>query len=356
MRSIFFGLFCFSLACCANAQDLITIQGKVIDSLTKEPLPLAQVFIEGTTKGTTTNLDGEFILSVYNTGNYEIVCYFVGYQSSTKLLKATQITSYTLNFALLTDEVELSTVEVSSTRDKDWSIHLKRFKEDFFGRTDMAEKTVLLNPEVIDFTSKNTDKGYEIQGKASTPLLIENKGLGYKIYCNLDDYQNINNKQYSYLGKFRFEEIPAEDQRQANKLEKNREKAYKGSLRHFLQSLVADKLKEEGYLLFNERNEALKAKDLLTPTESPDTWIMFFYGVTRVVYSKESEELEYAQLENRTPLPNQTSLLELVPKNSSILLDKNGYIFNPLNLMVYGYWYWEKVADMVPLDYIPEKK
>ena len=41
-----------------------TITGIVLDSLTQEPLPLATVYINGTTQGTTTDHDGRFELKV----------------------------------------------------------------------------------------------------------------------------------------------------------------------------------------------------------------------------------------------------------------------------------------------------
>ena len=60
-------LLMFSLA--ADAQSKGSIIGTVIDKSTGETLPGASVFIEGTTLGTMTDLDGKFRLGNLDAGN-----------------------------------------------------------------------------------------------------------------------------------------------------------------------------------------------------------------------------------------------------------------------------------------------
>ena len=57
-----------------------TITGKVVDAETKEGLHGASFFAQNTTKGTTTDKDGVFNLSLDN-GGYELVISFTGYES-----------------------------------------------------------------------------------------------------------------------------------------------------------------------------------------------------------------------------------------------------------------------------------
>lgn len=356
MKTIFFSLFCFSLVCCANAQDLITIQGKVIDSLTKEPLPLTQVFIQGTTKGTTTNLDGEFSLSLTNQGTYELVCYFIGYKTDVKIVRTGSSQSVTQNFSLLQEVKELEAITIKGISQKDWLYCYEVFKYDFLGQTQMASRAKILNEQVLDFQLIENKQGQEVKGKSSDFLIIENQALGYKVYCDLERFQDFNSKLYSYLGKFRFEEIIEDDEKKHNRWNRNRETAYLGSFQHFIHSLMQDKLREEGFLVVDDRNVPMNKADLMKLIEKDNIWTMQFYGKLTITYLKESEEIGYSQLLKRTPLKTQTSWMTLEPANSNILIDDKGYIFNPLNLMVFGYWNWEKVAEMVPLDYIPEKK
>lgn len=55
------------------------IRGIVIDSLTREPLPSATVYINGTTHGTTTDADGRFELEGVSYPA-TVISSFVGYQ------------------------------------------------------------------------------------------------------------------------------------------------------------------------------------------------------------------------------------------------------------------------------------
>ncbi len=59
------------------AQEKVT--GKVVDAVTKEGLPGASVTIEGTTLGTTTNVDGEFSLET-KSASIKLVINYIGYK------------------------------------------------------------------------------------------------------------------------------------------------------------------------------------------------------------------------------------------------------------------------------------
>ena len=55
------------------------ISGRVIDAATGEPLPGVNVFIDGTTRGATTGLEGDYIMIGIRPGTYTIVASFVGF-------------------------------------------------------------------------------------------------------------------------------------------------------------------------------------------------------------------------------------------------------------------------------------
>ena len=55
------------------------ISGRVLDATTGEPLPGVNVFIDGTTRGATTGLDGDYIMIGVRPGTYTIVASFVGF-------------------------------------------------------------------------------------------------------------------------------------------------------------------------------------------------------------------------------------------------------------------------------------
>ena len=75
---LFFSLFVSLNLFSQNEADYI--RGKVVNSITYEALPFANIQINGTNRGWTTDLNGEFRLENLNTGEQLLVSY-VGYKS-----------------------------------------------------------------------------------------------------------------------------------------------------------------------------------------------------------------------------------------------------------------------------------
>ena len=64
MRILFLLLFHLAFSFSAISQSKITLQGTVIDSLSREPLAFSYVSLNGVALGTVTNGDGEFVLNI----------------------------------------------------------------------------------------------------------------------------------------------------------------------------------------------------------------------------------------------------------------------------------------------------
>lgn len=90
------------------------IRGSVT-STSGEMLPFASIYIQGTTKGTTSNADGEYFLEVAP-GSYNIVYQYIGYKSQ---IKGMVVPPEGLKFdiALEEDVLELKAVEVFANRE-----------------------------------------------------------------------------------------------------------------------------------------------------------------------------------------------------------------------------------------------
>jgi len=59
------------------------IKGRVFDAVNNEPLPFVNFLIQGTTIGTSSDIDGNFELSKLQPGTYTLVATFVGYKTKT---------------------------------------------------------------------------------------------------------------------------------------------------------------------------------------------------------------------------------------------------------------------------------
>ncbi len=64
-----------------------TIKGTVFDKKTGEPIPSANVILKGTTIGTSTDIDGNFLLKYVMKGQYDIVISVIGYKSVSKKIR-----------------------------------------------------------------------------------------------------------------------------------------------------------------------------------------------------------------------------------------------------------------------------
>ncbi|WP_455109041.1 TonB-dependent receptor [Porphyromonas sp.] len=102
-----------------SAQQTATtgsIVGTVVDASTHEALPFVQVFITGTTLGTTTDANGAFSLTKLKPGTYSLQARLVGYASEQVRLSVTAGHSRHLDLYLKAQSIDLDGVVVSANR------------------------------------------------------------------------------------------------------------------------------------------------------------------------------------------------------------------------------------------------
>lgn len=104
---VFFFLF-FGLSSVAQQTK---IRGKVTDQLTNEPIPFATIVFKGTTIGTNTDMDGNYLLSTDAPGD-SVVCTLVGYKTVKMRVKKGQ--DQVINIVLKASKVELQEVEIKA--------------------------------------------------------------------------------------------------------------------------------------------------------------------------------------------------------------------------------------------------
>ena len=96
--------FCFSTAF-LSAQVRGTVR-----NVEGEPLPFASVYVQGTTNGTTTNLEGEFVLPLER-GVHQLVFQYIGYKQKIETVRVEGKTVQ-LDVQLAPEAIELGAVEV----------------------------------------------------------------------------------------------------------------------------------------------------------------------------------------------------------------------------------------------------
>src|SRR5436190_12236102 len=107
--TLFTAILAFGISLITDGQTLIT--GKVVDSVTREPLAGASVFFQNTTIGTVTNKQGEFSLSM-RSGGYDLVVTYTGYQ--TKMIRITHEENSSFEIAMIKEEKNMEEVVIRS--------------------------------------------------------------------------------------------------------------------------------------------------------------------------------------------------------------------------------------------------
>jgi len=98
----------------ASAQNGI-IRGKVINELNNEPIPFASVIIQGTTTGTTTDMDGNFEIANLTPNLYNLEVSFLGFE--TKVIPEIQVSNARaafVNVSLNETAKQLEAVEIKA--------------------------------------------------------------------------------------------------------------------------------------------------------------------------------------------------------------------------------------------------
>ncbi|MDR7128181.1 hypothetical protein J2X69_000509 [Algoriphagus sp. 4150] len=239
-------VICLAVNFSANAQ---IISGTVKNAKTGEPMPFANVFINNTTLGSTTDEEGHYRISGDLPRNIELVASFVGFVTATHTLNLSG--SLAVDFRLEPLESVLTEVELKSRRDKKWERDLRRFKEVFLALPDdpFASQLDIKNPWVLDFeTIKERGPNY-VHATAQEPLQIVNSALGYDVTYYLKDYRFYNNRS-SYVGFVFFDAHELTDSTEVAKVESSKVTSYMGSIRHLLKSVLLAKVYEEDFEIF----------------------------------------------------------------------------------------------------------
>lgn len=366
-----------------------SIHGAVIDANTKKPLPNANVFIANSLLGDATNELGFFIIRNVPAGTYEIVASVVGFQVEKQVIRVTSGVKKEIIFELTPKAIPLPEIVVSARDQKEWRKNLKKFTELLIGKTQNASESKILNPHVLEFSKTSADT---FKANATEPIIIENKALGYKLYYVLE-YFEATSQYIKYSGIPKFEELAPDTPEQLKTWQQNRMKAYNGSLRHFLTTicenydLTKGTLKDRKYKLTVDRNgqvtqkgyrdeshiekegfhvlwirdsqrnpqffELVNTNKFLIPGELQTEKHLKFSGYLQIQYTKETPEVDYHKNISWAKIRNfQVSWIKL--EADSVLIDTHGRYFDKFKIITLGYWSWERLADMVPLDYTPD--
>ncbi len=393
-----------------NAQ--LQIEGKVIDSVTHKPLAAVNVFLSHTTIGINSNEKGEFQFSNLKQEKYELVVSSLNYEQYIIPISVNQ-NSDPLLIKLKPTANILKEVIVEPFDKNGWDQWGEKFKLYFIGSTQLAKNCKLLNPEVVKF--RFNSKTNKLRAFANEILIFENKSLGYKIKYLLSKFEiDFTNNNFSFKGYPLFEELKTNKIKEATKWNLQRNEIYKGSIRHFMRSLYFNQLENEGFEIrevriindeeknrihelvksiqekvdagngaqlqidndsldyYNKVNNISYGENKVTLSKlitrdsfvfntnssmDPISRSVYFEGIFQVIYLNKKMPYEYVMAVPHLSADEKVRTDIYLRPYKSISIYPNGSYFSGLDLLTDGYWSWsEKVATMMPIEYIPISK
>ncbi|MBS1682349.1 MAG: carboxypeptidase-like regulatory domain-containing protein [Bacteroidetes bacterium] len=334
------GILLTYLSCLS--QTLGSVQGSVRDATTREELPGANVYLANTSIGVATNNDGVFLLDNIPAGKYDLIVSMIGYKSYSKtmLIDSSAVTELKI---YLQQEVKLLNEVVVSAKNTPKSGYFK-FEKIFLGQTKNSAKCKIVNRQDIFTYEKN---GVLI-AEANRPIEIINESLGYRIFYRLKQfvYDGASHNVY-FQGDARFENLHPKKIKHEIKWRRERDKAYHGSMEHFVRALKKRQLTKNGFRLYNLERQEVPEEKLFVNDKDP---VIKYKGKLVLVYTGELAEGTYDP-QHRI----QESVLNFSGNN--VTLYDNGVYDKFQDILLEGYMAWSsRVAEIVPLGYRPKGK
>jgi hypothetical protein len=381
MRFILFLLL--NLPLILSAQN--NVKGKVIDFKTNKAISDATVYVNGTTIGTTTNLEGEFLLE-----DIPIPCY-IGV--SHVEYKPGMIDFTKDNISMLTIKINKRNVQLHQVKITDRNKRYKNvyaFKRDFIGIDYFGSKAKLLDDTPLFFTHKKKTKKvlfpegmvfqenprnesklvYEkgkryIQYKknvatevfANAPLVIDLPYLGYTIQSELVNYisEYDKNRECSFLAYYYFTPY----KKHLRKYDRRRKKAYYNSSMHFGRALYHNELKKNGYQLFETIGKGNEKRNIAVDLQTIRTYIkdntIYIIGLQDKHFT-----IIYNGKRDGTPIDLNTHQLRSGPQSmiyfssNTCKIKSNGTVSDN-NILFGGSISEKKVGAILPENYFPNK-
>ncbi|ASU36001.1 carboxypeptidase-like regulatory domain-containing protein [Mucilaginibacter xinganensis] len=370
IKSLLFILFLLPLAGFAQ----YVISGKVLNSTDKTPVANASVFLNNAVAGSKTDDKGIFTINGVRPGQYDLVVSSLGYETShQQIMVSADIKLPDINF----QPKVMMLQEVRIKPKGNWSKNYEKFKQYFFGNSEYARQCKIVNKNIEAILDLDYDSKTRVFTAHSDDFLeIENKALGYTIKYQLQELKSdgVSNINY-YAGTASFGEL-AGSKSQTRKWQKNRLSAYQGSSMHFLRSVIANRFPAEGFKVlrlirkpdpeykgpgatFKSTlvNIPLDVNDFVKLTDVQGEYALTFSDCLYVMYDKKRAHLKQNEsnaIINTPQFLDDPLTTTVIFNEKNAFFDNNGIIINPLSVLFDGNWGHRLIAELLPVDYVPE--
>ncbi len=344
-----------------HEKDLRSLFGIVTDARTGGAIAGVNVFLSKTTVGTVTDSLGRYSIGPAPRGVHDLVFQHVGYEFEIFAVSPAGAASMRVDARLRPKVLKGPVVTITGPYPREWRRRFEEFEKAFLGETFNAKKCDLRNPEAVHFRFDSTAEGWS--AFSDEAVIVENRALGYTVRNHIlafnwtGDVTVVRQKVFSVFKPFSFQ-----NKDDADKADRNRESAYRGSVRHFVSAFARAKVKEEGFRVFQSRVNFFEGRR--HPVEEvsnrypipPDNLYRVLQcsafddtasTVPRDAGLKRLSFPEWLKVEYR----GVKSYISL--EDRFMLADTLGRIWTPVSYIAAGAWGRCGIADLLPADYVP---
>jgi len=338
---LFFLLFLPSFG---NAQ---TIRGKIVDKDTRKPVESADVFIDQTSVGTSTNASGFFELDTKGLEQQVIVNAF-GYKNRVFSIKDFH-SPLTIELENEAEELQEIVIDASLFSRKEL---LKTFRYFFLGNSVKGKQAIIENEDDLVLYYDRVKS--ELICESPKPIRIHNRKLGYHVLFYLKEARisfrgtTIDPLLYRESAIFGFTSF-TDLSKKPDQFKKIRKKAFEASANPFWLAFVKNKLKENNYYFYIDK-VLLDLDEYFKITEEASDY--------KIQLIKRPVLEDFGGKEVQAPFnvahidkKEERSLFYVMA--SEFKINRNGFLLNSQSILYGGYFAGLKIGDMLPVDYQP---
>ncbi|WP_299524690.1 carboxypeptidase-like regulatory domain-containing protein [Winogradskyella sp.] len=325
-------IFLLAPVCCWS--QILT--GTIVDASANQPLETVSVYFDNTTVGTTTNENGEFSITYTDAIQSSLVISYLGFE---KIIINDYRDKEHIAIALKPSSIALDEVNLDYDDGLTRKQKLRLFRKEFLGTSKIAKSCKILNED--DLILRYDKENRVLSASAKAPIKIENKALQYEIDYDIIDfelsfkYANIPTNSFTknrltYYGTTFYKDLKKSNKKSTIK---KRERAFKGSVQHFMRALFNENLKGEGYWIFYGRFRV-------------NEWAYFTVG------DLEDSSFKQVTLNKKVTILYDKDIQSSIEVNTDkFYVDRFGNYAPIVGVFFNGYMGSQRVGDSVPSDY-----
>lgn len=361
-----------------------SLMGHLVCETTQEPVPMAKMYVKGTSITSMTDTSGLFHLKNIPVGKRTLMIDVPGYfpvvmgldvQSEIVIPFRIEIPEKSL-VATDTCQTTEARVEMLEHQIIDLRYKLSKCSEEIalFEKYMVGHQSEckIINPEVIDYVCEENKHGFTIHYNLRHPLILENNYTGYRmtVFWEKAVFREYYYKySIDYTASVNFESIESVDLKQVKYWNRMRRHVYEGSFRNFLVALVHNNLDQEGFVLYQPSQVNMEGRALLGYSNQQSAWSLVyepqklfsraeksqaytlaFDGMIRVTYILKGLG-DKSTSEWGLTGDGQSSTVQLV--NGPIQFNQYGHTIGYIQPHFSGYWKTTQISELLPLDYNP---